>query len=307
MSDQSSWSLSVGRWGRVHVRVHALFIATAIIVAFLATCQPAHDSVGYALASVSILAASVLVHEAGHCLAAARSGGNPEQIILGPLGGMLPIDVPREREAELITALAGPLANLAVMLVTLPLLLASDLGVAGLLNPLHPTDLLGGAWWAVALRLTFWINGLLATVNLLPAFPLDGARMLRALLWPTLEPRVAGHVAVRASRFVALGLCVMAWFVSDEKLAGVVPAWVPLALLAMFLYFKSHQEAARLDEADWDEDLFAYDFSQGYTSLERSFGPAPAARFVAPLDRNPPRAAPPPPALGRTRRRAASR
>ncbi len=270
MSDQSSWSLSVGRWGRVLIRVHALFIATAIVVAFLATSQPLHDAAPYGLAAVVILAASVLVHEAGHCLAAARLGGNPDQIVLGPLGGLLNVEVPREREAELVTALAGPLANLAVVLITLPLLLAADLGVAGLISPLHPEELLDGAWWAVALKLVFWTNGMLAVINLLPAYPLDGARALRALLWPTLEPRVAGHVAVRASRFVALGLCVVAWFVSEEKCAGVLPAWVPLALLATFIYFKSNQEAVRVDDSDWDEELFNYDFSQGYTSLERA-------------------------------------
>ncbi len=254
----------------MHVRVHALFFATAIVVSFLATNQPPHDAAGYGLACVAILAASVLVHEMGHCLAAVRLGGNPDQIVMGPLGGLSNVDVPREREAELITALAGPMANLAVVLVTLPLLLAGDLGVGGLISPLHPEELLEGAWWAIALKLLFWTNGMLAGINLLPGYPFDGARAVRALLLPTLEPRIASQIAVRASRFVALGLCLVAWFVSDEQCAGALPAWVPLALLATFIYFKSQQEAARADDSDWEEELFNYDFSQGYTSLERA-------------------------------------
>jgi stage IV sporulation protein FB len=188
------------------------------------------------------------------------------------LGGLGPGDVPREPYAELIKAIGGPLVNLAIHLITLPMILATGswIGLAGLLSPLEPVNLTDGAWWLVALKLTFWINWLLVAVNLLPAFPFDGARVLRSLLWPAMEYRGAAQVAVRASKLTALGLCILAWVLRDLKSADVLPAWVPLVLVAAFIYFNAQYEAARLDESDWNEELFNYDFSQGYTSLERT-------------------------------------
>ena len=269
MSDPSIWSVSVGRWSRVHIRVHALFLAVAVGMVFLCTRADHDEGIGLGLLSVAVLLGSVLAHELGHYLAALRAGSTADQIVLGPLGGLVSHDVARQREAELVVAVAGPAVNFAILLAVLPILWALDIGVGGLLSPLEPVDLLGGPWWAATLKLTFWINWMLLGANLLPAFPLDGARLLRALLWPALDYRSAGHVAARASKLTALGIVVLAWFVRDIMCASVLPMWVPLVLLSVFVYFSAQQEVARLDEGDWDEELFNYDFSQGYTSLER--------------------------------------
>jgi stage IV sporulation protein FB len=273
MSDVSSWSLSGGRWRRVHLRVHALFVAVAVLVMYLITGPAGQDSVGYGALAVAILFFSVVAHEAGHCLAAVRLGGNPEQIVIGPLGGLNAFEVPRDPRAELIKALAGPIVNLAIVLALLPVVLGANLGISHLLSPLEPTGLLDGPWWAVCVKLGFWINGLLLTVNLLPAIPFDGSRILLTLLWPAVDYRTAAHVVVRASKLTALGICVLAWLLGDVQSADLLPAWVPLVLLAVFIYFHAAHDAMRLEESDWDEDLLNYDFSQGYTSLERNAEP----------------------------------
>ena len=156
--------------------------------------------------------------------------------MIGPLGGLGPLEVPRERHAELFTILAGPLVNLALMQVVLPVLLLTGVSVMPLVSLLAPVGLLEGPWWAVPLKLTLWINGVLFIVNMLPALPLDGARLLRTLLWPSFDYRVAGHVAVRISKITALLICVLAWLVRDEYLAGVLPTWLPLVLLAVWIY-----------------------------------------------------------------------
>ena len=269
MNDMPSWSLYIGRWRRVHVRIHAIFVAVAVFAMFLASHDPVSGSTGFGLLSIAILLASVLAHESGHCFAAARVGGSGDQIVIGPLGGLGGVETLREPQSELMTTLAGPLVTLGILLLVLPVLVASGNSIPPLLSPLEPVGLFEGAWWAVLLKLTFWMNWLILIVNLLPAFPLDGARILRTMLWPALDYRSAGHIAVRASKLTALGVCLLAWLMRDVQSAEVLPAWVPLLLFATFIYFSAQYEAVRLDEGEWDEEMLSYDFSQGYTSLER--------------------------------------
>ncbi|MEX0676685.1 MAG: site-2 protease family protein [Pirellulales bacterium] len=270
MSDSPPWSLYLARLRRVHLRFHALFLAVAVFALFLSTSRPGEETIGYGVLAVAVLFASVLAHEAAHCCAAVRVGGNAEQVLIGPLGGLAFPEVPREPQAEFITAVAGPIVNLAIVLLALPILLVAQIGVSDLLSPLQPTGLIHGSWGTVALKLAFWINWLMLLVNLLPAFPFDGARVLRALLWPALDYRGASLVAVRISKLTAIGVCILAWLVRDAESARVLPTWVPLALFAVFVFTSASAEASRIEEADWEEELLSYDFSQGYTSLERT-------------------------------------
>lgn len=252
-----------------------MLVVVAVFALFLSTSHPQQPEPWLGLMAIGILFASVLFHELGHCCAAVRVGGSAEQVVLGPLGGLRYPEVPRESQPELITALAGPLVNFGILLVVLPILVMADLNVSALVNPLAPDDLLDGTWWQVALKLTFWINWVVLVVNLLPAHPFDGARMLRTLLWPALDYRTAGLVVVRTSKLTALALVLFAWLLHNLQSAAVLPTWVPLVLLATLVYFSAQHEALRLDQAEWDDELLSYDFSQGYTSLERGNEPVP--------------------------------
>jgi len=218
--------------------------------------------------------ASVLAHELGHCFAAVRAGGHPEQIVLGPLGGLAPMHLPREPHAELITALAGPIVNFGILVLVLPILIAMRVDLVNLISPLQPADLLEGPWWSVSLKLAFWVNWLLLIANLLPAFPLDGGHILRAVVWPALDFRNANLVATRATKLTALGMCLLAWVLREDAPVTGLPVWVVLLLLAAWIYFSAQHETARWEEGEWDNDLYSYDFSQGYTSLERTADPS---------------------------------
>jgi stage IV sporulation protein FB len=270
MSDPSSWSLHLGRWWRVSVRVHGIFIAVAVFALYLCTLGRADGGLALGALSVAILFASVLAHELGHWFAALRMGSAPDPIVIGPLGGLGQREVQREPQMELVTAAAGPLVNLGILILTLPALMAAGASVSGLVSPLQPAQLTEGPLWLVGLKLSFWFNWLLLAVNLLPAFPFDGGRLLRCLLWPTMEHRGATQVAIRASKLTALGICVLAWLLRDLKSTDALPAWVPMVLVAAMIYFSAQHEGSRLEESDWEEDMLHYDFSQGYTSLERT-------------------------------------
>jgi hypothetical protein len=135
--------------------------------------------------------------------------------------------------------------------------------------------------------LAFWINWLLTLVNgLLPAFPLDGSRWLRALLWPKHGYRTAVQLVVRAAKVTALLLFVLAWLLRDtgQDPNPTVSPTLPLALFAVFLFFSARHESERLLDSDTGETGFGYDFSQGYTSLEKFHQP-PRAREPGPLKR----------------------
>ncbi len=293
MRELSSWSLSLGRWGGVQIRLHALFLLVGFGAIFLVSREPViYSSVPagagataatsglnptwYALLGVGILFVSVVVHEFGHAIAAWRLGSSVENMVIGPLGGLVPIGQIQEPQGDLLIALSGPLANLFIGLAVAPLILFTGTDLFMLLrNPILPQGLLdGGDFGLIALRLVCWINVMLFLVNLLPAFPLDGGRVLRAIFWPAFEFRAAGLAVSRCGKFVALILFVIALVFDDAKPGRMLPPWFPLGLLAMYIFFHSRHESERIEEHEVDDDLFGYDFSEGYTSLEQPHTPS---------------------------------
>jgi Zn-dependent protease len=294
MRDHSQWSVSLGRWGGVQVRLHLfliLFAAFTLYLSWVAAQQPQFgEYVWIGCLSLIILTLSVLAHEWGHVWAAQRLGGVVDQIVLWPLGGMLTPERPREPQADLIIQLAGPLTNFALALLCVPLLLLDDAAAfRQLLNPLQPVGLTEGSAWVVTWKLWFWVNYTLGLVNLFPAFPFDGGRIFRAALllrWGEAQrPRVL-RVVWLAAQISVIGLLVAAWLTRDWQPQSLLPTWFALVLLAIFLFFSAQNEHQKKATALEHEDLpFGYDFSQGYTSLERSYDgtqedPGPISRWL---------------------------
>jgi Zn-dependent protease len=291
MRDPLTWSFPLWRLFGITVRVHLLFPLVALGLILRAGFEK--DALAGAWIDVSfilgLLFFSVLLHEYGHCFAARWVDGDAEEILLWPLGGLAQVEVPHTPRANFITAVGGPAVNLLLCLACgLILVLGFSLwppldpfrvgalfrdGSGAIRLPqwgdaLRPEDyanLLRNTWVILLARL-FWVNWTLLLINvLLIGFPLDGGRMFQCILWRYLGYRQATLAAIFAG---FLTMLVVALF------AIVVNELLPFCL-AGFIYFACKHQWILL-ESGGEESLFGYDFSQGYTSLERD-QPAPAA------------------------------
>lgn len=295
MESHTSWSMSLGRWGGVHVRLHALFLLFAAFTLYLSGWLMQQDPAGadlvlLSVGSLALLFLSVVAHECGHWIAAVRLGHHLDEILIGPFFGAVRRMSTAEPAAELQIHLSGPLVNLAICLVLAPILIvAGGASFLALLNPLAPEGIATGPVWLVMGRLTFWINWIVLLINLIPVFPFDGGQALRAgILWmrPDESHRRAVQYVALLAKMVAVVMLIAAFLLRNKLPNPVIPVWFPLTLLAILLYFSAKQEEQRAAEAESADDLFGYDFSQGYTSLEKSVAqreetPGPVARWLA--------------------------
>ena len=299
MRDPISWSFPLGRMFGVSVRVHLLFIVfvlgTLLKVAF---DHPKHADEALPegawidiLVILSLLFLSVLLHEFGHAFGARFVGGDCQEILMWPLGGLAYVDVPHTPRANFISTAAGPAVNFVLCVACgLLLLVAAD-------KPIQPhwwwpfdpylgrdaqghvaawtwggEEVPGGVMWYSAANVLNWlfrVNYQLFLLNmLLVGFPMDAGRLLQCALWPHYGYRQATMFAVFAGFVVAVILGVYAMW-----------RWDFLALcLCLFIVWSCKNQWMILETGGDDPLLGQYDFSQGYTSLERDEPPPPRVR-----------------------------
>ena len=174
-------------------------VLLSLSVGYLPRTHPGHDGVAYwgaGLAATLLFFLSLLAHEFSHALVALRSGIQVPAITLFLFGGVSHMsEEPRRPATELRVAIAGPLMSFALALV---------FWIVGLALGDAPTLVV-----AVA-RYLAWVNAALGVFNLLPGFPLDGGRILRALVWRrTGSLDRATRAAAAAGRGLAVGLMVL--------------------------------------------------------------------------------------------------
>ena len=292
MRENSQWSLNCGMWGGVRVYVHASLLATFIAIVYFASqfalIHDLDDGPLYGLMACAILLISLVAHEIGHAVAAWRLDGNTDLVVLGPLGGMHLPNVPREPHREVFVALAGPLVHFCAVIGIGAALVIMGVSLGDLLlHPFYRASLVLSERQVgiVALKMAFWFNWLLLLVNLAPAPSVDGGRALRSILWPVMGYRGAIRTVNRSGMILALMLCLLAIVLHDPGDNNRhVPNWLPLSVLAMYFFFSSQPESQSVEEDDSDDELFGYDFSQGFSSLEHS-GPEPRTRQRGPMRR----------------------
>ena len=166
-----SGSFRFFRFAGIQVYVHWSWFVVALIE--ISTRTRHYTSPGWNIAEYLALFLIVLLHEFGHSLACRQTGGQADQIVLWPLGGVAYVNPPMRAGAQLWSIAAGPLVNVVLMPVLVGLLWASaHFGWAG-----QNRDL------ARFLVTVAYINGGLLVFNVLPIYPLDGGQILRSLLW----------------------------------------------------------------------------------------------------------------------------
>lgn len=274
MHDHAGWYLYFGRWAGVRVKLHASFVLLAVLLLYLAAREPlatAHAA-WHAVLTVLLLLASVSLHELGHCLAAWRLGGSVSQVVLFPLGGLSTAHFDGEPQDEMRIAMAGPIANLLVCLGLLPVMLWMQVDLLNLFHVLRPPALGSAITARLVLETVFYLNWMLTIVNLIPAIPLDGGKILRTALAPSLGAAQSVVVTAKVGQLLALILPLVAWGVGVFESRPHV--WAPVAMVSILLFFSAKQEIERLNEHEHEDGgPFGYDFSQGYTSLERRLAP----------------------------------
>ena len=215
----------------IRVRVHFTFVLLLVWLAVLA--PDLGSSAGLVGLVVVGLLASVIVHEFGHALTARRFGIETREIVLTPVGGVARLDGYPRGLAELAIAAAGPLVNLGLAIVLFFGLLSAGLPPWGA-GPV--VDLPSALQWLL------FGNACLFLLNLLPAFPLDGGRILRSLLSSFLGQERATRIATRLGMLLAalLGLgALVPW-------SPGVPFNVVLLLTAFFVLLGASRESAQV-------------------------------------------------------------
>ncbi len=232
------WSYHIITIAGTQVRIHATFVLLLAFIAWQALAAgEGWNGAGEAILLVCAMFTCVLLHEFGHVLAARKYGIKTPDITLLPIGGVARLErMPRKPGQELVVAVCGPLVNLLIAIA-----IALGLGVSVSWEPLQVIE--SGKFWP---GLMAW-NLLMIFFNMIPAFPMDGGRVLRALLH-----LFTGNYA-RATRWAATIGQAIAVFAAMAVVTQHLPATV--LLIAFFVFFAAGQEAAMVTEQESLRDL----------------------------------------------------
>jgi Zn-dependent protease/CBS domain-containing protein len=239
-------SFKIGRFSSIDVRVHWTFLLLLAFFAFVG--YQSSGSLTGALTPIAVIVAlfiCVVLHEFGHSLIAQRLGIVVRSITLLPIGGVSNLEtLPEKPSDEVKITLAGPLVNvvLAPIFFGMGLLLGAE--------PRMPTDLFTGIGSVGQFFFYLgYLNVVLAVFNLIPAFPLDGGRVLRGLLATRLGALRATEIASRVGQLFAF-----AFF-----LIGLLSGNFLLALIGVFIFFGANGEAQMVRQREQTSGLAVSD------------------------------------------------
>ncbi len=205
------YTVGIGTYAGIPVRIHATFPLVLVVYALIATAMGSWRDGLQAVILVLSVFVCVILHEFGHCLQIKRYGINVRDIVLFPMGGVARAEaIPEDPRQEIVVAIAGPIVNFVIAGG-----LFLGLTVAGI--PLH------GDGYLVTLA---GVNLGLGLFNLIPAFPMDGGRILRGLLHLRMSHLAATRRARDVGQIIALGFVTVAFLDTTFIMLAVVAAFV---------------------------------------------------------------------------------
>lgn len=218
------WAFQVAKVAGIPIRIHFTFLFILLYVALMSYRTP--GDVARSLLLVIGIFTCVVLHELGHALVAKRFGVQTRDITLYPIGGvaMLQGRLPKPKE-EFWIALAGPMVNVVIAVILGAWLFLSRHGLPKVSLLLESNDLLANLFVA---------NVILPLFNMIPAFPMDGGRVLRAVLAMNMSEARATKIAGSIGQLLAI---MLGFF-------GIMTGSLVLIIIAFFVYLGAGQEVS---------------------------------------------------------------
>jgi len=200
-------SFKLGTIAGIGIFVHWTF---SILIAFIifSNYRAGHstEQILWSLLFIASIFVTVFLHELGHALAAKKYNIITKDITLLPIGGLARLEsIPEKPKEELVVAIAGPAVNIALAMLTGLFITIPDVEKLTL-------QLTAGVNASNFLLNFFIVNIWLALFNLIPAFPMDGGRVLRAILSMKMKRNVATNIAARIGQFLAIGFVFLGFY-----------------------------------------------------------------------------------------------
>lgn len=230
MLSTRSRSFKLGVFAGIPVKIHWTFGFILLFIAYISfRDELSLAGAGWLSIAFLMLFTCVVLHEYGHALAARKFGIETADILLTPIGGIARLKGnPKKPSHELIIAIAGPLVNLAIIiLIAIYLFFTLDDARISSIQTDFSIDSLQGLLFYVLI-----INVMLFTFNLIPAFPMDGGRVLRSLLSMKLDKLRATRIATLIGRVIAVIFVILALFFGN----------ISLGIIGVFVYMMAQQE-----------------------------------------------------------------
>ena len=231
-----SWSIPLLRVRGIAIKVHVTFVLILVWAAYywgIATGAGLQGAL-FGVVATLLLFVCVTLHELGHAFQALKYGIAVEDITLLPIGGVARLRVPDNARQELAIAVAGPAVNVVIAAVLI--VIGALTGTNVVEDPTAVSTAMGRANWAALLPYLTVANIGLVLFNAIPAFPLDGGRVLRALLALRLDYARATAIAVAIGQGLALLL----------GLVGFLGGNYFLIVIAIFIWFGASQEGEQV-------------------------------------------------------------
>ena len=225
-TDDMRWSWKIGEVAGIGIFIHATFFLLILFILFRHLfCGHGLEAALGGVVFIIAIFVCVVLHELGHALTARKFGIRTRDITLLPIGGLARLErMPEDPRQELWVALAGPAVNLVIAggiyLV---------LGLLGSRPELEKLEWVGGDFLNKLMAVNLWLVGF----NMLPAFPMDGGRVLRALLAGRMEYTRATNIAARVGQAMAFIFGLLGLFTNPF-----------LLFIALFVWMGAEQEAA---------------------------------------------------------------